>query len=126
MARLNPSLLVACLLAWPLSACRYNFVPLVPKEMAVELPPRVTTATLVREGEKLVVTARVDGKFKADYLKVEWFNSSLSLGTDSVYLDSAQPGARFEWPAPDKGAYRAVLSLGGAVVRQLELYEVQP
>lgn len=109
-----------------LTGCRYNFVPLLPAPVEVSLPVRVTNATLVRRGEVLALNAQIDGKFEPGYLSVRWFNSSVEIGTDSVYLDAAQRQATFQFTAPDKGAYRAVLSFGGTVLRQVELYEVQP
>ncbi len=121
---LRPALL--CALALTLSGCRYNFVPLLPAPITVQLPVRVTQATLSRAGETLTVTATVEGRFDPGYLSVSWFNGSRALGTDSVYLDAAQRTATFSLPAPDPGAYRAVLSFAGAVLRQVELYEVQP
>lgn len=124
----RPALL--CVLALPLSlglgGCRYNFVPLLPPVVAPNLPVRVTEATLKRDGDTLIVTARVDGRFEPGYLSVNWFDSGRALGSDSVYLDAEQRAATFRLTAPDEGAYRAVLSFGGAVLRQVELYEVQP
>ncbi|MBZ9749483.1 hypothetical protein K7W42_01270 [Deinococcus sp. HMF7604] len=120
------SALCLLLLAPALSGCRYNFVPLIPAQIETELPARVTGAVLERDSETLRLTAQVDGRFQPGYLSVAWFNSSEALGTDSVYLDSTQRRATFSLRAPDKGAYRAVLSFGGTVLRQVELYEVQP
>ena len=74
----------------------------------------------------LVLTAAVQGRFEPGYLSVEWFDSGQPLASDSVYLDASQRAATFRLTAPDEGAYRAVLSFGGAVLRQVELYEVQP
>ena len=125
---LRPALL--CALALPLTlglgGCRYNFVPLLPQVVTPDLPVRVADANLKRDGDDLIVTARVEGRFKPGYLSVNWFDSGRALGTDSVYLDTAQRTASFRLTAPDEGAYRAVLSFGGAVLRQVELYEVQP
>ncbi|MBB5375115.1 hypothetical protein HNQ07_000559 [Deinococcus metalli] len=116
----------AGLLTLGLAGCRYAFVPAVPRPVEVTLTPRVTGASLIRSGSTLTVKARVDGRFEPAYLKVQWFDGSRALGEDSVYLDAAQPTATFTLEAPDQGAYRAVLSLGGVVLRQVELYEVQP
>ena len=124
----RPALQVSllCLLATPLTACRYAFVPLVQAPVEVAMPVRVTTVTLLRSGTSLALQAQVDGRFEPGYLSVQWFDGSRSLGQDSVYLDTAQRRATFGLEAPQKGAYRAVLSFGGAVLRQAELYEVQP
>lgn len=119
-------LLLACLLSPALSACRYAYVPLIPKPVEVTLPARVTAATLTREGDTLLLRARVEGRFEPGYLGVAWFDGARELGRDSVYLDAAQRDATFRLPAPEPGAYRAVLSFGNAVLRQVELYEVQP
>ncbi|TDE87627.1 hypothetical protein [Deinococcus sp. S9] len=119
-------LLLAGLLAPTLSACRYAYLPLIPKPVEVTLPARVTSATLVREGADLVLRARVEGRFEPGYLNVTWFDGARELGQDSVYLDAAQRDATFRLPAPNPGAYRALLSFGGTVLRQVELYEVQP
>lgn len=120
-----PMLLIG-LLALPLPGCRYALVPLLPAPTEVALPTRVTAASLVRSGETLVVRAQIDGRFEPGYLSVQWFDSGRSLGQDSVYLDTAERSATFTLDAPQKGAYRAVLSFGGVVLRQVELYEVQP
>ncbi|MDV6375818.1 hypothetical protein ORD21_14565 [Deinococcus sp. ZS9-10] len=124
----RPALL--CLLALPLGlslgSCRYNFVPLLPPVIAPNLPVRITEAALKRDGNDLIVTARLDGRFEPGFLSVNWFDSSRAIGSDSVYLDAEQRTATFRLEAIDDGAYRAVLSFGGAVLRQVELYEVQP
>ncbi|MEF2279131.1 hypothetical protein V3W47_12545 [Deinococcus sp. YIM 134068] len=119
-------LLLACLLTPALSGCRYAFVPLVPAPVEPEFPTRVTTATLERDGDTLVLRARVDGRFSPGYLSVAWFDGARELGRDSVYLDAAQREAVFRLDAPDSGAFRAVITFGGNVLRQVELYEVQP
>ena len=126
MLRPAHRLLLACLLAAPLTACRYAFVPAVPAPVEVAMPARVTTVTLLRQGQWLVVRAQIDGRFEPGYLSVQWFDGGRSLGQDSVYLDTAERRATFQLEAPEQGAYRAVLSFGGAVLRQAELYEVQP
>ena len=55
-----------------------------------------------------------------------WFDGAKELGNDSVYLDADTRSATLRLPATGKGAYRAVLSFGGTVLRQVELYEVTP
>lgn len=123
---MRQTLLLLVLLSPALSGCRYNFVPLIPGQIEPELPARVTGATLARDGEQLVLRAQVDGTFTPGYLSVAWFDGGAGLGTDSVYLDGAQRTATFTLSAPQPGAYRAVLSFGGTVLRQVELYEVKP
>lgn len=127
-AFLRPALLCALVLplGLGLSGCRYNFVPLLPPVVAPNLPVRVTEASLRRDGDQLTVTATVDGRFEPGFLSVNWFDSTRAIGSDSVYLDASQRTATFKLTAPDEGAYRAVLSFGGAVMRQVELYEVLP
>ncbi|MDB5045103.1 MAG: hypothetical protein JWQ08_1153 [Deinococcus sp.] len=114
------------LLAPALGSCRYNFVPLIPPEVRVELPARITAATLTRSGEVLTVRATIDGRFDPGYLSAVWFDGGRELGRDSVYLDAETREASFALTAPNRGAYRALLSFGGNVLRQVELYEVQP
>ncbi|MFC4425914.1 hypothetical protein [Deinococcus navajonensis] len=120
------ALLLTSALSAGLTGCRYNFVPLIPAQTDVPLPARITGATLVREGEQLRLRAQLEGRFEPGYLSVKWYDSSRELGSDSVYLDSMQRQANFVLEAPAKGAYRALLSFGGLVLRQVELYEVQP
>lgn len=121
------SMTLALLLLAPLlGGCRYNYVPLIPPVSEVRLPPRVFGTAIVRSGEDLVLTARVDGDFTAGYLGVTWFDGPRQIGQDSVYLDAQERQAVFRLNAPRPGAYRAVLSLGGTVMRQAELYEVKP
>ncbi|WP_034383387.1 hypothetical protein [Deinococcus sp. YIM 77859] len=119
-------LLLTGLLLPALSACRYAYVPLIPKPVEVTLPARVTAATLTRDGNTLLLRTRMEGRFEPGYLRVTWFNGPQELGQDSVYLDAAQREATFRLPAPERGAYRALLSFGDTVLRQVELYEVQP
>ncbi|THF69400.1 hypothetical protein E7T06_11910 [Deinococcus sp. Arct2-2] len=114
------------LLAPALGGCRYNFVPLIPPEVKVDFPARITGATLTRSGEVLTLQASLDGRFDPDYLSVVWFDGGRELGRDSVYLDAETRKATFALTAPTQGAYRALLSFSGNVLRQLELYEVQP
>lgn len=122
----RPFLLVLVLAAPLLGGCRFNFVPLIPPPVQVTLPTRITQAELKREGEALRLSVTLDGRLAAGYLTVNWFDGSRELGTDSVFLDAAQRGAVLTLPAPAPGAYRAVLSFGGTVLRQVELYEVKP
>ncbi|GAA5437224.1 hypothetical protein [Deinococcus aquaticus] len=119
-------LLIALACAPLLGGCRYTFVPLIPAQVNVDLPVRLTSATLERQGETLKLSAQVDGRFEPGFLTVRWFDGGRLLGTDSVYLDGAQRRAAFTWMAAQPGTYRAVLSFGGTVLRQVELYEVQP
>ncbi|GAA0500369.1 hypothetical protein [Deinococcus depolymerans] len=124
---MSRALLVFALACAPLlGGCRYNFVPLIPGEVNAALPARVTAASLTRDGEQLRVSARLDGRFEPGYLSVRWFDGSRELGTDSVFLDERQRLATFTLSAPARGTYRATLSFGGAVLRQVELYEVAP
>ena len=90
------------------------------------MPARVTGASLTRAGTVLTVSAQFDGRFEPVYLKVQWFDGPRKLAEDSVYVDDGQRQATFTLDAPDRGTYRAVLSLSGTVLRQVELYEVQP
>lgn len=119
-------LLLPLLLSPLLSGCRYNFVPLIPPAPQISLPTRITQADLKRDGETLSLKVTLDGRLDPGYLQVTWYNSSREIGTDSVYLDAARRSAALSLPAPERGAYRAVLSFGGTVLRQVELYEVKP
>lgn len=123
-----PRFALILLLLPALSSCRYNFVPLIPKTAQgdLRLPARITTAELTRQGDSLVLRAALVGTFEPGYLQVIWFNNSQRLAEDSVYVDNTQREVTFKYDAPDKGAYRATLSLGGDVLRQVELYEVKP
>ncbi|KEF35181.1 MULTISPECIES: hypothetical protein [Deinococcus] len=124
---MSPRLLLTVLLLAPaLASCRYNFVPLIPPVAEVTLPARITGASLRRAGQELELRARLEGRFEPGYLEVVWFDGGRELGRDSVYLDAAQREARFTLSAPTPGAYRAALSFGGTVLRQVELYEVRP
>ncbi|GHG10987.1 hypothetical protein GCM10017783_24250 [Deinococcus piscis] len=124
---MRPTRLLPLLLLLPLlGGCRYNYVPLIPPVAEVNLPPRIFGAEIRREGEELVLTAQVRGRFQADYLNVTWFNGAAQLAQDSVYLDAGQREATFRLEAPEKGAYRAALGLGDDVMRLAEFYEVQP
>ncbi|GGS17945.1 hypothetical protein [Deinococcus knuensis] len=123
----RPALLLVALACAPLlGGCRYTFVPLIPAQVNVDLPLRLTNATLERRGETLNLSAQVDGRFEPGFLTVRWFDGGRLLGSDSVYLDGAQRAATFSWAAAQPGTYRAVLSFGGTVLRQVELYEVAP
>lgn len=121
-AALKPALL-SLLLLLPLSACRYNFFPPIPAQVPVVLPPRVTEASLRRDGEQLTLTVSVAGTFEPGYLSVVWFAGDRELARDSIYLDRAQPGGQLVLAAPKGQNYRALLSFGGSVLRQLELRE---
>lgn len=120
------SVLAVLCLTPVLSACRYNFVPLIPRPVEFQLPVRIVKASLTRQDQELVVQATLEGKFEPGYLTVNWFDNSKNIGSDSVFLDGAVKNAEFRLPAPEQGAYRATLAFGGNVLRQVELYEVQP
>ncbi|AWN24584.1 hypothetical protein DKM44_08975 [Deinococcus irradiatisoli] len=119
MLRLLP--LVLCSL---LCACRYNFIPVIPAPVPLSLPLRITQATLQRQGDELVIRARVDGPMPGDYLSAVWFAGDQELGRDSRYLDADHRSAEFHFPAPQKADYRALLLYGGTLLRQLDLREV--
>ena len=122
----RPVLLALALASPLLGGCRFNFVPLIPPATSVTLPTRITQAELKRAGEDLRLSVTLDGRLEPGYLTVHWFDGSRDLGTDSVFLDAAKRSAELTLPAPAPGAYRAVLSFGGTVLRQVELYEVKP
>ncbi|ULH16394.1 hypothetical protein MF271_07340 [Deinococcus sp. KNUC1210] len=115
--------LLAPLLALLLGGCRYTFIPIIPDPVAVSLPTRLVTASLRRDGRELIASAALSGKIEAGYLSVVWFDADRELGRDSVYLDATQRSAEFRITAPDKGSYRALLSFGGVLLRQVELRE---
>lgn len=117
-------LVLALLLAPMLGGCRYNFVPVIPREVPFELPVRLTKASLQRLDTGLEVKATLEGQVKAGYLSVVWFDGDHELGRDSVYLDAQQRQARFVFQAPNKGDYRAMLLFDGELLRQLNLNEV--
>ncbi|GAA4003064.1 hypothetical protein GCM10022631_12380 [Deinococcus rubellus] len=119
MIRLAPLLLCGLLLC----GCRYNFIPVIPAPVQVALPLKVTQASLQRQGELLVVSARVDGPMPPDYLSVVWFAGDRELGRDSRYLDAQHRDAEFELKAATKADYRAMLLYGGTLLRQLDLRE---
>ncbi|RJF73477.1 MULTISPECIES: hypothetical protein [Deinococcus] len=119
-------LALLCCAAPLLGGCRYNFVPLIPRPVDFKLPVRIVEASLTREKTELVLKARIDGKFDPGYLTVNWFDNSRPIGQDSVYLDTAQRDVTFRLTAPQQAAYRATLTFGGALLRQVELYEVEP
>ncbi len=123
MRRLPALPLLALLLAPLLGGCRYTFIPVIPRRVQVDLPARITSASLRREGRELLLGAQLSGRFEPGYLEVVWFEQDRELGRDSVYLDAQQRSASFRLLAPDKGSYRAMLSFGGVLLRQLELRE---
>ena len=116
-------LLILLLLTPLLGGCRYTFLPLVPPPMQVSLPTRIVTAALRRDGNDLIASATLSGQVVPGYLNVVWYDKDTELGRDSVYLDSAQRTAEFRLTAPAKGSYRALLSYGGVLLRQVELRE---
>lgn len=118
--------LMALLVLPLLGSCRYNLVPVIPRPVEFSMPARVTNAALVRDGSALVLRAGIEGQFEPGYLAVTWYDDARALGTDSVYLDASGREATFRLDAPEPGAYRATLSFGGTLLRQVELYEVQP
>ncbi|WP_261664617.1 hypothetical protein [Deinococcus sp. Marseille-Q6407] len=121
-----PLRLVPLLVLPLLGGCRYNYVPLIPPVAEVNLPPRIFGAEIRRDGDDLVLTAQLQGRFPAGYLNVTWFDGNRQLAQDSVYLDAEQREATFRLKAPAKGAYRAALGLGDQVMRLVEFYEVRP
>ncbi|WP_424951119.1 hypothetical protein [Deinococcus sp.] len=120
---MRPSLLALLLLTPLLGGCRYSFIPIIPPPLQVSLPTRIVAAELRREGDDLTVSATLSGSFTPDYLSVVWYDADTELGRDSVYLDNAQRAASFRMTAPRKGSYRALLSYGGVLLRQIELRE---
>lgn len=120
MFRLVPFLLCGLLLC----GCRYNFIPVIPAPVQVALPLRITQASLQRRGDQLVAQVRVDGPVQPDYLSAVWFAGDRELGRDSRYLDAQHRDAEFELPAAAKADYRVMLLYGGALLRQLDLREV--
>ncbi|MCD0159607.1 hypothetical protein IHN57_20360, partial [Deinococcus sp. 6GRE01] len=79
----RPALLLVALACAPLlGGCRYAFVPLIPAQVNVDLPSRLTNAALTRQGDTLRVTAQLDGRFEPGFLTVRWFDGGRELGTD--------------------------------------------
>ena len=117
-------LLLLCALAVLLPGCRYNFIPVIPAQVPLELPVQLTQATLQRQGDDLVIRARVDGPIEGAYLSVVWFAGDNELGRDSRYLDAADRQAEFRLSEPAKNDYTALLLYGGTLLRQLDLREV--
>lgn len=111
------------LLAPLLGGCRYTFIPVIPPAVQVSLPAQIVKASLVRSGDVLQVSATLGGQVAPAYLNVVWYDGDTLLGSDSVYLDADQKGAEFRLTAPQKGSYRALLSYGGVLLRQVELRE---
>lgn len=103
-----------------LTGCRYTFIPLIPPKATGTIPVRLK-AELVRDGDDLLLSATLDDPQARGYLEVRWYREGTPLGQDSSYLDAAGSTARFRLNAPERASgYRAVLSFGGAVLRQLD------
>lgn len=117
---------LAILSSLALSSCRFNFIPVFPQVVKLELPVRLEKVSLIRQKNDLVAHATIQGKFEPAFMKISWFEGSRLIGEDSVYLDQSQRSATFTIAAPTAGAYRAAISFGGVVLRQVELYEVKP
>ena len=117
-------LLLLCALAVLLPGCRYNFIPVIPAQVQIDLPVRLTQASLQRRGNDLVIDARIDGPIEGAYLSVVWFAGDQELGRDSRYLDAADRNAEFRLTQPGKNDYTALLLYGGTLLRQLDLREV--
>jgi hypothetical protein len=117
--------LLLCLALLPiLASCRYNFIPVIPREVRLELPLRLTNATLQRQASDLLVKAKVEGPASSGYLSIVWFSGDTELGRDSRYLDAAARSAEFCLTAPEKADYKALLLYQGVLLRQLDLREV--
>ena len=111
------------LLALPLAGCRFTTFPLVPTELHGEFLPRLSSGSLTRDGNDLVLRVKLDARGKSGYLTVAWFREDAELSRDGAFLDVKEPNATLRLPAPDKGNYRAVVSFEGDVLRQFELPE---
>lgn len=126
MSRFLVLSLSALLAICSLSSCRYNFFPIFPPVIELKLPVRIENVVLIRQNDKLILNAGMQGEFSPAYMKVSWFKGSRLLAEDSVYLDKENKKATFSLEAPQAGAYRAAISFDGVVLRQVELYEVEP
>jgi hypothetical protein len=107
-----------------LASCRYTSFPVIPREIEGEFPTRLTSGSLARQGQELVLTVRLDGRSPGGFLTVAWYREDAALASDAVYLDAREPAGTFRTPAPEAGNYRAVVSFEGTVLRQFELEEV--
>lgn len=125
--------LLGVILLVALGACRPLYVPLVPDD-APEPAQRTRLAdrsTLTAENGRPLLTLVV-GKLapeaaEGDWLAVQWYGPSGALAaSESRWVDAASEGAEliFELP-PDvdtaPGEWRAVVSLGGYVLRQFRV-----
>ncbi|WP_045233511.1 hypothetical protein, partial [Deinococcus pimensis] len=106
------------LLAALLSGCRYTSFPVIPQEVRGELPTRLSGGSLVRQGQELVLSVRLDPRGGGGFVTVAWFRDDTELGRDAVYLDAKEPAATLRTTAPEQGNYRAVVSFEGNVLRQ--------
>ncbi|WP_425147846.1 hypothetical protein [Deinococcus sp.] len=121
---MRPPFLALLLTLLPLlGGCRYTFIPVIPERVAISLPPSLASASLLRRGDELLVSAALGGQITPGYLSVVWYDGDKELGRDSVYLDTELRRAEFRLQAPAKGSYRALLSFGGVLLRQVELRE---
>lgn len=112
-------LLVSLLLA----GCRPLYLPLVPEPPPFEPGTRVATfsAALNSAGRPRLELALADVR-SADWLAVQWMApAGRQAASQSVWLEPDDPVATFVLPQDVElvaGEWRAVVSLGGALLRQ--------
>lgn len=126
-------LLLAAVLAGALGACRPLYVPLVPDD-APE-PVRRTrlgseSTLLVSDGRPTLSFTVVDLAPEAaagDWLAVQWYRPSGAVAaSESVWVDETSVGVNLDFVLPPDvaataGEWRAVVSLGGFVLRQFRV-----
>lgn len=125
--------LLAVMLLVALGACRPLYVPLVPDDAPepVQRTRLRDNSTLTAEGGRPLLTLEVaevaPGAAEGDWLAVQWYGPSGALAaSESRWVDAGSVGAEltFELPpdvATAPGEWRAVVSLGGFVLRQFRV-----
>lgn len=116
-------------LAVLLGACRPLYLPPIPSGTAP--PPALALqaelAAAVGSEAGLMLTVFVERVPEEGWLAVQWFDpSNREVASDSAWLDGEREGLTLELPLPADvavrpGEWRALLSFGGVIVRQLSV-----
>lgn len=121
-------LLAALALCGALSACAPLYLPPVPEERDIAVPERLELSAELRQSaqqrlELHLTFARIP---EAGWLAVQWFSpAGREVASDALWLEPGDVGLEPLLALADQpltpGLWRAVLSFGGTLVRQVSL-----
>lgn len=131
MRRTSVAAALATVVVAAVTACMPLYVPLVPEAPSVPTGARVTDSSTLSivAGRPRLELSMLPGDTLSEggaWLAVQWYDPANTLvASDSVWVEGSEPSEHaFALPSdvePLQGEWRAVVSLGGVLLRQFRV-----